>query len=54
MGALLNGLIPNPARPPFPQTMGSKSPPFEIAAKRLEIKQNINRARLIRYFLALK
>ena len=28
-------------------------PPFEIAAKRLEMDENVNRARLITHFLAL-
>ena len=41
-----------PPRPPNPQTGEVVNAPFQIGAKRLEINENVNRARLIRYFLA--
>ena len=51
MSGLSNRPIPNPHALLTPKS-GIKKSPFEIAAKRLEIDENINRARLIRHFLA--
>ena len=53
MGGLSKGPIPDPPRLPNPETSGLKKSPFQIVAKRLEIDEKVNRARLIRHFLAL-
>ena len=46
------GLADLPPRP-LTHKPGLEKSPFEIASKRLEIDENVNRARLIRQFLAL-
>ena len=56
MGGLSSEPIPNPH---VPQTEAPLSEvvdksPFQFAAKWLEINENLNRARVIRHFLALK
>ena len=54
MSAISNWPIQDPPRPSNPQNRGGvEKCPFEIAAKRLEINENVNRPRLIRHFLAL-
>ena len=52
MGGLSNGAIPNSHVLPNPQNKGAEKSPFEIAAKRLEIDENVNRAGLIKTFSA--
>ena len=46
------GLSPTRASPPTPN-LGVEKSPFQIAAKRLEIDENTNRARLIKHFIVL-
>ena len=53
MGGLSNGPIPDPHSLPNPPNRGAEKSQFEIAAKRLEMTNKLNRARLIRHFLAL-
>ena len=48
MGGLSNGPIPDPTSLNCPK-WGVKKYPFEIAAKWLEIDENVNRVRLIRH-----
>ena len=52
MGLLSSGPIPDPHVSPNSQTVVEKIS-FHIAAKQLEIDESINRARLVRHFLAL-
>ena len=53
MSELSNGPIPDPPRLPNPK-LGVEKSSFQIAAKRLETGENINKVRLIRNFWALK
>ena len=52
MGGLSNGHISNPNISSNPN-LGIENSPFQIAVKRMEIDENMKRARLIRHFLAL-
>ena len=52
-GRATESAYPRSPRPPNPK-LGVEKSPFEIAAKWLEIDENVNAARLIRHFLALK
>ena len=56
MGRLSNRPIPDTTYPRHvshnPQT-GVEKFPFQIAAKRLEIDESVNRTHLVRHFLAL-
>ena len=44
---------PTPRVSPNPQTEGVEKSTFQIAAKLLEIDENVNRARLVRHFTTL-
>ena len=44
---------PDSKSPLTPKLEGIERPPFQIPAKLLEIDENVNRTRLVRYFLAL-
>ena len=54
MGVSSNGPIPDPPNTsPLTPKQGVEKPPFRIAAKWLEIDENVNRAQLIKHSLAL-
>ena len=49
-GRAIERAYPRPARPPYPQNREVEKSSFEIAAKRVEVDENVSRAR---HFLAL-
>ena len=54
MGGLSNGPIPDPHVPHnYSNRRTIEKSPFQIAAERLEVDENVNRARSVRHFLAL-